>query len=174
MLTRTKRFAFVGAALSAAGAVSVLGLGTATATPISASFVLHFVAVKTSMSTPTETGAYYESDVEVASGSPVGQEVASCVSATTAVTCDGAFANANGIIDAHFTISLSTGTLTGTVTGGTGAYADVSGTVNGTRVYAGEAVTVVYTRFLPPPPTIPVPTIVPITVPTLPPIPTPS
>jgi hypothetical protein len=168
MLTRTKRFAFVGAALSAAGAVSVLGLGlgTATATPISASFVLHFVAVKTSMSTPTETGAYYESDVDVASGSPVGQEVASCVSATTAVTCDGAFANANGIIDAHFTISLSTGTLTGNVTGGTGAYADVSGTVNGTRVYAGEAVTVVYTRFLPPSPTIPLPT--------LPPIPTPS
>ncbi|MGA2802950.1 MAG: hypothetical protein ABSF89_00980 [Acidimicrobiales bacterium] len=168
MLLRTKRFALVGAALSAAGAVGVLTLGTATATPIDTSHVLHFIAVRTAMSTLTETGAYYESDVEVASGSPVGQEVASCVSATTGATCYGAFANASGIIDAHFTVDIGTGTWTGTVTGGTGTYADVSGMVNGTRVYAGEAVTIVYSRFLPPPPPITVPTLPPISVPTLP------
>jgi hypothetical protein len=166
MLTRTKRFALVGAALSAASAVGVLSFGTATATPIGTSFVLHFIAVKTSTSTPTVTGSYYESDVEVASGSSVGQEVASCISSTTAVTCDGAFVNANGIIDAHFTVSLGTGTLTGTVRGGTGAYANVLGTVNGRRAYAGEAVTiVVHTGFLPPPPPITLPTLPPITVP---------
>ncbi|MGD0984611.1 MAG: hypothetical protein ABSA65_12465 [Acidimicrobiales bacterium] len=168
MLNRTKRFAVVGAALSAASALGVFSLGTATATPGDASFVLHFIAVKTSMSAPTQVSAYYESDVEVASGSPVGQEVASCVSSTTGPTCYAAFANANGIIDARFTISTDTGTLTGTVTGGTGTYADVSGTVNGTRAYAGEAVTIVYTRFLPPPPPITVPTLPPIRVPTLP------
>ncbi|MGD0440489.1 MAG: hypothetical protein ABSB52_07645 [Acidimicrobiales bacterium] len=165
MLLRTKRFAVVGAALAAAGAVGVFGLGTATATPIGASFVLHFVAVKTSMSTPTATGAYYESDVEVASGSAVGQEVASCISDTTGTTCYAAFADANGIIDARFTIDVITRTWTGTVTGGTGTYTDVSGTLTGTRVYAGEAVTIVYSRVLPTPPPI---TVSPITVPTLP------
>jgi hypothetical protein len=168
MFLRTKRFALVGAALSAAGAVGVFGFGTATATPIGTSYVLHFVAVKTSVSTPEGTGAYYESDVEVASGSPVGQEVASCLTAATAATCYGAFANAGGIIDAHFTVEVGTGTWTGTVTGGTGTYADVSGTISGTRVYAGEAVTIVYSRFLPPPPPITVPTLPPVSVPTLP------
>ena len=54
MLLKTKRFALVGAALSAAGAVGVLTLGTATATPIDTSHVLHFIAVRTAMSTLTD------------------------------------------------------------------------------------------------------------------------
>ena len=168
MLLRTRRFTLVGAVLSAAGAVGFCSLGTATATPRDASYVLHFVAVKTSMSALRETGNYYESDVEVASGSPVGQEVMACVSTTTGATCDGAFANASGIIDAHFTVDFGPGTWSGAITGGTGTYAEVSGTVKGTRVYAGEAVTIVYSRFLPPPPPITVPTLPPISVPTLP------
>jgi hypothetical protein len=166
MFTRTKRLAAVGAALLTAGAVGVVSLGTATASPIDAAVVMHFIAVRTSVSTPTPTGAYYESYVEVASGSSVGQEVASCVSGTTADTCSAAFANANGIIDAQLTVEVRTGRLSGTVRGGTGAYLDVSGTVNGTRVDAGEAVTIVYSRFLPPPVTLP--TLPPISVPTLP------
>jgi len=151
MLTRTRRFALVVAALSTALAGSVLGLSSATATPSDGSFLLHFVAVKTSMSTPTKSGAYYEADVEVASGATVGQEVASCVSGKTAITCDGAFVDNNGVIDAHFTVSIKTGVLTGTITGGTGAYGNVSGTVNGTRAYAGKALTIVYTLGPPPP-----------------------
>lgn len=144
MLTRTRRFALVVAALSTALAGSVLGLSSATATPSDGSFLLHFVAVKTSMSTPTKSGAYYEADVEVASATSVGQEVASCVRATTAATCNVAFADASGILDGHFTVNLKTGVLTGTVTGGTGAYAHASGTVNGTRTYAGETLTIVW------------------------------
>jgi hypothetical protein len=168
MLLR-RRCTLVGAVLSTVGAVGFFSLGTATATPRDTSYVLHFVAVKTSMSAAlTETGNYYESDVEVASGSPVGQEVTACVSTATGATCDGAFANASGIIDAHFTVDFGPGTWSGAITGGTGTYAGVSGTVKGTRVYAGEAVTIVCSRFLPPPPPITVPTLPPISVPTLP------
>lgn len=164
MLTRTKRLAAVGAAVLTAGTGGFLSLGTATAAPRDVSFVMHFVAVRTSMSTPA-AGAYYETNVEVTAGATVGQEVASCVSETIGDSCNAAFANANGIIDAQFTVDVSTGRLSGTVRGGTGRYLDVSGTISGTRVYAGEQVTIVYSRFLPPPITIPIP---PITTPTLP------
>ena len=89
----------------------------------------------------------------------------SCVAATAGDTCSAAFANANGIIDAQFTVEVSSGRLSGIVRGGTGAYLGVTGTISGTSGYAGEQVTIVYSRLVPPPITIPVP---PITTPTLP------
>ena len=61
MLTRTKRLAAVGAAVLTAGTGGFLSLGTATAAPRDVSFVMHFVAVRTSMSTPA-AGAYYETE----------------------------------------------------------------------------------------------------------------
>jgi len=144
MLTRTKRFALVGVVLATAIAGSTLGLSSAKASTSDVEALMKFDAVKTSMSTPTNSEAYYEADVEVASATSVGQEVASCVRATTAATCNVAFADASGILDGHFTVNLKTGVLTGTVTGGTGAYAHASGTVNGTRTYAGETLTIVW------------------------------
>ena len=164
MLTRTKRLAALAAAVLTAGTVGILSLGTATAAPRNASFVMHFVAVRSSISTP-RAGAYFETDVEVTAGATVGQEVASCVAATAGDTCSAAFANANGIIDAQFTVEVSSGRLSGIVRGGTGAYLGVTGTISGTSGYAGEQVTIVYSRLVPPPITIPVP---PITTPTLP------
>ena len=144
MLTRAKGFALAGAALSVAIAGSTLGLSSAKASTLDVEAIMKFDAVKTSISVPTSSGAYYEADVEVASGATVGQEVASCVSGKTTASCNAAFAWANGIIDARFTVNIKNGVLTGTLTGGTGAYATVSGTVNGTRAYAGEALTIIW------------------------------
>jgi hypothetical protein len=144
MLTKTRRFVLVAVVLATSVAGSSLGLSSAKASTSDVLALMKFEAVKTSMSRPTNSGAYYEADVEVASAATVGQEVASCVRAKTTATCNVAFANANGIMDGHFTVNLKTGALTGTVTGGTGPYAHASGTLNGTRTYAGETLTVVW------------------------------
>lgn len=144
MLTRTKRCAVIAVVLSIAIAGSTLELGYAKASTPHVEVLMKFDAVKTSMSTPTSSGAYYQADVDVASTATVGQEVVSCVRATTTATCNVAFADANGILDAQIKDNLNTGVLKGTVSGGTGAYAHASGTVNGTRTYAGEALTVIW------------------------------
>jgi hypothetical protein len=145
MWRRNKRFALAGAALSTAIAVGVLCLSGGTATATGASHKLKFIAVDTSQSTPTKSGAYYEAYVAVASGSTTADGVLNCVAGTSSEYCHVAQAYANGIIDAYFKLNFKTGTLKGTVTGGTGAYKNASGTVNGTPTDAGEAVTVTYT-----------------------------
>lgn len=71
--------------------------------------------------------------------------VLSCIASATSWTCDAAGPDASGILDSHFTLSLTTGAVTGTVTGGTGTYANATGTVSGKEVALGERITVVYT-----------------------------
>jgi len=144
MSSKAKRFSLGAIALSTSVALGVVGLGGATATASAKSHTIHFIAVATSLSTPTKSGAFYESYVAVSSHSTT-DGVLSCVASTTSWTCDAAGADSNGILDSHFTISLTTGVLTGTVTGGTRTYANATGTVSGKEVAAGEAVTVVYT-----------------------------
>ena len=144
MSSKVKRV-FLGAlALSTSVAIGVVGLGGATATASAKSHTIKFTAIATSLSTPTQSGAFYESYVAVSSQSTT-DGVLSCVASASSWTCDAAGADATGILDSHFTLSLTTGALTGTVTGGTGAYADATGTVSGKEVALGEKITVVYT-----------------------------
>jgi hypothetical protein len=144
MSSKVKRFSLGAVALSTSVAIGVVGLGGATATASATSHTIKFIAVETSQSTPTKSGAFYESYVAVSSQSTT-DGVLSCVASATSWTCDAAGANTGGILDSHFTLTLATGALTGTVTGGTRAYAGATGTVSGKPVAAGEEVTVVYT-----------------------------
>jgi hypothetical protein len=139
-----KRLALAGTVLSTAVAIGVVGLSGTTATASATTHTLKFIAVTTSQSTPTKKGTFYEAYVAVASHSTISDGVLSCVASTTSETCDVAGADAHGIIEGHFT-SSSTGALTGTVTGGTGAYMNASGTISGKPDAAGELVTVDYT-----------------------------
>jgi hypothetical protein len=144
MSSKVKRVSLGAIVLSTSIAIGVVGLGGATATASAKSHTLNFVAVATSLSTPTRSGAFYESYVAVGSESTT-DGVLSCVASATSWACDAAGADASGILDSHFTISLTTGVLTGTVTGGTRGYANATGTVSGKEVPAGEGITVVYT-----------------------------
>ena len=88
-------------------------------------------------------GSFFQSIVDVASQKTLFDGVVSCGPEVEA-QCDAALADASGILDIHFTLT-STGALSGTVTGGTGAYANAAGTVSGRQVNGGEGITIVYT-----------------------------
>jgi hypothetical protein len=138
MSTKVKRFSLAAVALSAS---VVIGVGaTATASP--KSHEIHFISVTISESL-APAGSFYQSIVDVASQKTLFDGVVSCGPEVEA-QCDAAAADASGILDVHFTIT-SAGVLSGTVTGGTGAYANATGTVSGREVNGGEGVTVVYT-----------------------------
>jgi hypothetical protein len=145
MSSKLKRLSLGAVVLSTSVAIGVLTLSGATASASATTHTINFIAVNTSQSTPTASGAYYESYVGVASGATISDGVLSCTANATTETCDVAGANAKGIIDGHFTVTIATGALTGTVTGGTGAYANATGTLTGAPVEAGEGVTVKYT-----------------------------
>jgi hypothetical protein len=144
MSTKVKRFSLGAVALTASVVIGVVCLGGATATASPKSHTIHFIAVTSSQSTPTTSGSFFGSLVDVgASQTTVSDGVLSCGPIAEA-QCDAALADANGILDSHFTIG-PTGALSGTVTGGTGAYANATGTLSGQPVRGGEAVTIVYT-----------------------------
>jgi hypothetical protein len=148
MHVNPRRVAFAGVAMSAAivlglaaSAVSA-GAGSAPA----ATHILKFTAVNDFRSVPLKSGAYFAEGIDVRNGATIGRNVNSCVFGTTAVTCHLALALADdqGIIDAQFTAN-GHGAASGTVTGGTGAYAGASGTLTGTPGSVGEDVTITYT-----------------------------
>jgi hypothetical protein len=144
MSSKVKRFSLGAVALSTSVAIGVVGLGGATATASAKSHTINFIAVTTSQSTPTKSGSFFESIVAVTSSATVSDGVLSCGANPTTQGCAAAGAFANGILYTHFTFA-STGALSGTVTGGTGAYAKATGTVTGSPVAAGYEITVVYT-----------------------------
>jgi hypothetical protein len=144
MSSKVKRLSLGAVVLSTSVAIGVLTLSGTTASASATTHTISFIAVTTSQSTPTRSGTYYESYVGVASGATISDGVLSCVASTTSETCDVAGANAKGILNGHFTVTLATGALTGTVTGGTGAYANATGTLTGAPVAAGEGITVKY------------------------------
>jgi hypothetical protein len=144
MSVLTKRVAFAGAAASVAALVGVFGIGGAGASPRATSHTLNFVAVTTNMSTPTKSGHFYEADVDAASGSTIAQDVLSCVGTATAIKCNVALANNQGLLYGSFKINTKNGAIAGAVTGGTGGFAGATGTIKGAAVSAGEGVTVTY------------------------------
>ena len=143
MSTKVKRFSLGAVALTASVVIGVVCLGGATATASPKSHEIHFTAVTSSQSTPTTSGAFFESIVDVASQTTLYDGVLSC-GPKAEPECDGALADASGILDVHFTFA-STGAISGTVTGGTGAYANATGTISGQPVNVGYAVTIDYT-----------------------------
>jgi hypothetical protein len=144
MLSKVKRFSLAAVTLSTSVAIGVVGLGGATATASAKSHTINFIAVTTSKSTPTKAGSFFESIVAVASQTTISDGVLSCGANPTTEGCDVSGAYASGILYAHFTIA-STGALSGTVTGGTGAFANATGTVSGKPVPAGYGISIVYT-----------------------------
>jgi hypothetical protein len=150
MSRRASRAAIAGAAASVAAVVGLVGVGGASAASGSthaATKTLKFVAVTTNQSTPTKAGNFYAADVDVAMGSIIAQDVVSChLTSSTRASCDAALADTHGILDASFVLNLTTGTVTGRVTGGTRMYAGAVGTVVGSPESdgAGSAVTITY------------------------------
>ena len=134
----------------AAAAAVVLGmtgalLAPAAASAHSAAQTLTFTSVvRNFVSFTSTTGAEQDTDVTSA-GTVIGFDEVSVTLGTTANTADIAFALNGGLLYGTLTISRSTGSATGPVTGGTGSFAGAIGTITGTSAAKKkEAITITY------------------------------
>ena len=134
----------------AAAAAVVLGitgalLAPAAASAHSATQTLTFTSVvRNFVSFTSTTGAEQDTDVTSA-GTVIGFDEVSVTLGTTANTADIAFALNGGLLYGTLTISRSTGSATGPVTGGTGSFAGAIGTITGTSAAKKkEAITITY------------------------------
>ena len=134
----------------AAAAAVVLGstgalLAPAAASVHSAAQTLTFTSVvRNFVSFTSTTGAEQDTDVTSA-GTVIGFDEVSVTLGTTANTADIAFALNGGLLYGTLTISRSTGSATGPVTGGTGSFAGAIGTITGTSAAKKkEAITITY------------------------------
>ena len=128
-------------ALGTAGAL----LAPAAASAHSATQTLTFTSVvRNFVSFTSTTGAEQDTDVTSA-GTVIGFDEVSVTLGTTANTADIAFALNGGLLYGTLTISRSTGTAAGPVTGGTGSFAGATGTITGTPITKRkEALTITY------------------------------
>jgi len=129
-------------ALGTAGAL----LAPAAASAHSATQTLTFTSVaKNFISYTPATLAEQDTDLSAA-GKIIGFDEVTVTLGTTANTADIVFALNGGLLDGTLTISRSTGTATGPVTGGTGSFAGATGTITGAPVTKKqEAITITYT-----------------------------
>jgi hypothetical protein len=115
------------AALTAAG----LGLSSASAGTTQAhSTTLRFTSVQQQA---LQNGANeVTSGKDVHDGTVSGFDATTCVAniQTHTASCDAAVARMNGVLYGHVVVSLSTGTGSGRVTGGSGAYKGATGTIS--------------------------------------------
>jgi hypothetical protein len=138
---RSVTFAGAAAVLGAAGAL----LAPAAASAHSATHTLQFTSeVRTFARFTTITLAEQDTDLSTA-GKIIGFDEVNVTLGTTTSTADITFDLNGGLLDGTLTISRSTGTAAGPVTGGTGSFAGATGTITGTPITKRkEALTITY------------------------------
>jgi hypothetical protein len=137
-----RRLLLIGAV--AAAAVGLVPAGLAVASTHSASTTtIKFAATETGQ-TSTKT-TFEETGTDTQGGKLLGYYTLSCqATSATTLNCGGAASFARGMIYFQFPFSTTSQTLTGKVTGGTGAYSGATGTISGTSISSkAEAFTIV-------------------------------
>jgi hypothetical protein len=143
-ITRRSRRIVIG--VTAAGAIAATGIGLAAAQPTSTTHTLTFNAIQISVHQVGST-KFIAVAKDKRDGTFIGNDVVLGVFDVTtqtfrfhvAAALKGGFIYGQG----H---GNSTGAITGTVTGGTGVYRSISGTLRGTPVSStSERVTITYT-----------------------------
>lgn len=113
------------AVVTAAAVPSVAASETKTVTQ-------HFDAKSSSSPLVLGKTSYVLTDNDVAKGKKIGHDVLYCTDTGTGTAhCHVAFAQKGGLLYAKFALTDTTGVLKGTVTGGTGRFADARGTLAG-------------------------------------------
>jgi hypothetical protein len=83
--------------------------------------------------------------VRTRAGRTLGTDVSDCTPvSSTKADCNGALGLKGGLLDARFSVNLANGHIAGTVTGGTRAYKQATGTIVGTSFNGGSHLTVTY------------------------------
>jgi hypothetical protein len=130
----------------AAGSLAVAGIGTAFAASSASTHTLTFTAIQTTSHNIGKTG-FINAEKDVSHGKYLGNDIVTGTfnAAQGVAKAHVALAIKGGFIYGSFTIDQQ-GTLShGKVTGGTGKYAGVTGTINGTAAsQTREKVTVTY------------------------------
>ena len=141
---RVRRSIIAAAAAVVLGSTGAL-LAPAAASAHSAAQTLTFTSVvRNFVSFTSTTGAEQDTDVTSA-GTVIGFDEVSVTLGTTANTADIAFALNGGLLYGTLTISRSTGSATGPVTGGTGSFAGATGTIKAKAISGTKhAVTITY------------------------------
>jgi hypothetical protein len=107
----------------------------------------HSFDAKRTSSFITGRSSFVLSDKDVHGSTQVGSDVLSCTTGATRDTCHVAFGQKDGLLYARFVLKHATGSLNGTVTGGTGPYKHATGTLKGiARSQTDVHVTLHYTK----------------------------
>jgi hypothetical protein len=132
----------------AAGSLAVTGIGVSVAASSAGTHTLKVTSTEI-LSKNLPKNQFLDTDKDTSNGKYVGSDVVIGVydPKTQGVKARVAFALSGGIMYANFSVNAKTGALTGKLTGGSGKFKDVSGTITGTPVSKkATAVTVIYSR----------------------------
>ncbi len=125
--------------------LALLAGGTAAqAAPVQVSQSFDAVATAPSI---TVGDRFVVADQDVAGGGVIGHDVLSCTVVAGGSACDVAFAQPGGLLYARFALRDADGTLSGSVTGGTGRFCHAHGRLTGTALSPTDVhITLHYTR----------------------------
>ena len=93
-----------------------------------------------------KSGGFTEADsLKSTSGKALGTDVSDCTPvSSTKADCTGALGLDGGLLVARFSLNFGTGSIQGTINGGTMAYSHAAGTITGTSFNGGSHLTVTY------------------------------
>ena len=142
---RVRRSLLTGAVAAATLGLVPAGLALASAHSPSAT-TIKFVATQTGQHRTSKT-TFVATGKDTRGGKLIGYYTLSCKrTSATVAKCGGAGSFSRGMIYFKFPLSTKTGTFSGKVTGGTGAYSGATGTITGKAISKNkEAVTIVIT-----------------------------
>jgi hypothetical protein len=131
--------------LAASGSAFAVLASPVGATASGSHHTLH-VTAKRATEVRYRTGGFTEADkLRNKSGRALGTDVSDCTPvSSTKADCTGVVGLDGGLLDARFSVSLSTGAIKGTITGGTMSYRHVTGTITGSSFNGGAHLTVTY------------------------------